>query len=367
MQRIRAVFWKEVLHILRDPRTLALIIMMPAMQLIIYGYAIETDIKHIRTVLYDEDQTPLSRRLIDSFVQSSYFDMTLKVQSSEELQKALDRGEVKAGLHIPSNFSKDLLANRQVALQLLIDGTDSNPANTALNTSRAIVTAFMQKEDLIPVSVVPIDFRPRLWYNPDLKSDYFMVPGLVGLLIQLLIPMVTATAIVREKERGNIEQLLVTPIKPYELIVGKLIPYVVIGLVIGAMIISAAHLLFNIPIRGSLVSLFVTTFLFLSVCLGIGLFASTIAQNQQQAGQMVMFLAPPSILLSGFIFPRESMPLPIYYLSFGIPLTYYLTTVRSIVLKGVGLFELWRQILPLLGMSTVIVTLSVLKFHKRLD
>jgi drug efflux transport system permease protein len=367
MQRLRAVLWKEALHILRDPRTLMLIVMMPAMQLTIYGYAINTDVKHIRTALYDEDKSPLSRRLVQAFEQSSYFDFEEKAQTQAELHHLLEKGDAKTALHIPPDFAKDLLAGRNARLQLLIDGSDSNPANAALNTSQSIVMAFMQREGLVPVAVTPIDFRPRLWYNPDLKSVYFMVPGLVGLLLQVLIPMITATAIVREKERGNIEQLLVTPIKRYELMLGKLIPYVGIGLIIAMLIVAAARVLFAVPIRGNFLTLLFTSFLFLSVCLGVGLFASTVADNQQQAAQMVMFLIPPSILLSGFIFPRETMPRPIYYLSFGIPLTYYLTIIRGIILKGLGLIDLWKQILPLFGMAVGVLTLSVLKFRKRLQ
>ncbi|HSA60224.1 MAG TPA: ABC transporter permease [bacterium] len=367
MRRLKAILWKEVLHILRDPRTLMMIIMMPAMQLTIYGYAINTDVKHIRSAVFDEDRSPLSRRLVQAFEQSAYFDFREHARSQSELQRMLDRGDAKAALHIPPDFAKDLLAGRNALLQLLVDGTDSNPANTALNTSQAIVIAFMQKENLVPAAVAPVDFRPRLWYNPDLKSVYFMVPGLVGLLLQVLIPMITATAIVREKERGNIEQLLVTPIRRWELMLGKLIPYVGIGMVIALLIVTAARFLFSVPIRGNLFTLMATSFLFLSVCLGVGLFASTVANNQQQAAQMVMFLVPPSILLSGFIFPRESMPRLIYYLSFGIPLTYYLTIVRGIILKGLGWMDLWKQILPLVVMSIGVLTMSVLKFRKRLS
>lgn len=366
MNTIRAIVRKEWLHIVRDRRTLILIVLMPLMQLIIYGYAINTDVRHLSTVVYDEDHTRLSRRLTEALVQSAYFDVVLRVQSAQALHQALDRGKAKAGLHIPADFGKDVLAGRRIPLQLLIDGTDSNPANAALNTSQAIVTAFVQQEGLIPMQVLPIDFRPRLWYNPDLKSAFFMVPGLVGLLLQLLIPMVTATAIVREKERGNLEQLLVTPIKPYQLIVGKLVPYVVIGLVIATAVLAAARLLFQVPIRGNPLTLFLMTLLFLTVCLGLGLFASTVAENQQQAAQMIMFFAAPSILLSGFIFPREAMPLPIFYLGYAIPLTYFLKIVRGVVLKGWGVFELWGQALPLLVMAVVIVTFSILKFHKRL-
>ena len=367
MKGIRAIVQKEILHILRDKRTLGLILMMPLIQLLIYGYAINTDVKHLETVLYDEDRTALSRRLVSAFEQSEYFNVDARVASPVEVRKLLDRGKVKVGIHIPPNFSKNLLAGRNPSLQLMIDGTDSNPANTALNVGQSIVLSFVQKENLVPVQVLPIDYRPRLWYNPDLKTSFFMVPGLVGLLLQLLVPMITATAIVREKEQGNIEQLLVTPIKPYEIIFGKLIPYVFVGIFIATLVVAAAHFLFYVPIRGNPLTLFVLTVLFITVCLGIGLFASTIAENQQQAAQIIMFLAAPSILLSGFIFPRENMPFPIHELTYFIPLTYFLKIARGIILKGLGFGDLLPQIIPLVAMATLILTVSVRKFHKRLS
>ena len=367
MKGIRAIVQKEILHILRDRRTLILVVAMPLFQLMIYGYAINTDVKHLATALYDEDRTPLSRRLVSAFEQSSYFDIKYRVTSQEEVRKLIDRGKVKVGIHIAPDFSKNLLAGRNPSLQLMIDGTDSNPANTALNTGQSIILSFVQKENLVPVQVLPIDYRPRLWYNPDLKSSFFMVPGLVGLLLQLLVPMITATAIVREKEKGNIEQLLVTPIKPYEIIFGKLIPYVFVGIFIATLVVSTAHFLFFVPIRGNPITLFVLTVLFITVCLGLGLFASTIADNQQQAAQIIMFFAAPSILLSGFIFPRENMPFPIHELSYLIPLTYFLKIARGIILKGLGYADLLPQIIPLLVMAAVILTISVKKFHKRLS
>jgi ABC-2 type transport system permease protein len=367
MKRIKAIAVKEFIHVLRDKRTLKLLIMMPFVQLVTYGYAINTDVKHIPTVLSDQDGTSLSRRLVDAFEQSAYFDVTRHSTDPEEIHHLIDRGKAKAALVIPPDFTKNLLSGRQANLQLLIDGTDSNPANTALNTGQAIVTSFMQKEGLVPIRVAPIDFRPRLWYNPDLKSSFFMVPGLVGLLLQLLIPMVTAASIVREKERGNIEQLLVTPIKPYELILGKLIPYVSIGLVIAASIIGAAWLLFHVPIRGNPLTLFALTMLFLTVCLGFGLFASTVAENQQQASQIIMFLAAPSILLSGFIFPREAMPLPVFMVGYVIPLTYFLRIVRGIILKGLGIMDLLPEISALFFIGTLVMVFSIRRFHKRLS
>lgn len=366
VKRISAIARKEFLHILRDRRTLMMIVTMPLFQLIIYGYGINSDVKHLALALHDEDKTPLSRRLVESFEQSSYFDVVKSVNSTQEFRKALDRGEAKAGLHIPPNFAREVLAGRNPAVQLAIDGTDSNPANTALNTSRAIVQAFIHKESLLPAETQPIDFRPRMWYNPDLKTSFFMIPGLVGLLLQVLIPMITASAIVREKERGNIEQLLVTPVKPYEIMLGKLIPYISIGMLIAAGIILAARVLFHIPVRGNLFTLFTLTFLFLTVCLGFGLMASTVADNQQQAAQMVMFVVPPSILLSGFIFPREGMPFPIYVISHFIPLTYFVQIIRGIILKGLGFSDLWPQILPLFAMAVLVVGISIRKFQKRL-
>ncbi len=367
MNNIIAIAIKEFIHIFRDRRMLIMIIWMPLVQLLIYGYAINTDVKHLATVVYDQDQTYLSRRLISAFEQSAYFDINERVSSDKLLYKAIDRGRAKAGLLIPPDFTKDLLSGRGAKLQLLIDGTDSNPANVALSTSQAIVAGFVQKEGLLPMQVSPIDFRPRLWYNPDLKSSYFMIPGLVGLVLQFFIPMITASAIVREKERGNIEQLIVTPIKAYELMIGKIIPYVCIGILMYGLIVGAAQLLFGVPIRGNPITLFVLTMLFLTVCLGIGLLASTLAQNQQQASQIVMFLASPSILLSGFIFPRETMPHFVYYIGYFIPLTYFVKIVRGIILKGVGFVDLWDQILPLLIMAILILGISIARFRKRLS
>lgn len=367
MHRIGAILWKEFIQLIRDPKTLGLIIFMPVMQLMIYGYGINTDVKHMSTIVYDEDQSPLSRRLVQALEQSAYFDMVYVAQSEQEVRVALDRGKVKAGLHIPPKFSRKLLAGIGAQLQMLIDGTDSNPANTAMNTSVAVVNNFLQQEGLIGVTVSPIEFRPRMWYNPDLKSSYFLVPGVVGLLLMLLIPMITSSAVVREKERGNLEQLLVTPIRPYELIIGKLIPYMLVGLVIATTVLTTARFLFHLPLRGSPFLLFCLTGLYLMVCLGLGLLASTVADNQMQASQMIMFFAAPSILLSGFFFPRETMPKPIYLLGNIIPLTFFLRIIRGITLKGLHLADLWPEVGVLALMATVVLTLSVLKFHKRLS
>ncbi|MCB1214060.1 MAG: ABC transporter permease [Deltaproteobacteria bacterium] len=366
MRRTGAIIWKEFLHILRDPKTLALIVIMPVMQLTIYGYAINTDVKHMSTIVFNEDQTPLSRRLIDSLVESSYFDIEFEAKSLKDISDSLDLGKAKVGFHIPPHFAQDMLSGKGTQLQLLIDGTDSNPANTAMNTSQALINNFLLKEKILPVATVPLQYRPRMWYNPDLKSSYFFIPGVVGLLLQLLIPMITGTAVVREKERGNLEQLLVTPIRPYELILGKLIPYLMIGLVIATTVLVAARFLFDLPVRGSPLLLFLLTSLYLMVCLGLGLLASTIADNQQQAAQIIMFFAAPSVLLSGFIFPRENMPYLIHLIGYGIPLTFFVKIIRGILLKGLHFYQLFTESGALMLMAILALGFSILKFKKRL-
>ncbi len=367
MRNIKAVAIKEVIHILRDRRTLMLVILMPLMQVMIYGFGINTDVKHLRTYVYDQDRTYLSRRLIAAFEHSDYFKVIEQTNDIRDVRYALDKGKAQTGLVIPPHFSADVLKHKTAQVQLLIDGTDSTPANVAMNSSQAIVSNFMQAQGLVALSVMPIDFRPRLWYNPDLKSTYFMLPGLIALVLHLIVPMITANAIVREKEQGNIEQLLVTPIKPYELIIGKILPYIVVGLIIASSIILAIHFLFQVPIRGSLIDLFVLTLVYLVVCLGIGLWASTIAQNQQQASQIVMFFAMPSILLSGFIFPRETMPIWVHHVGYLLPMTYFLKIVRGIILKGMTVIDLLGQIWPLLLMAAVVIIFSINRFSKRMD
>lgn len=367
MRNIKAISIKEVIHIMRDRRTLMMVIFMPLMQVLIYGFGINTDVKHLSTYVYDQDRTYLSRRLIASFEHSDYFRVMERTQTIHEVRHGLDKGKAQVGLVIPPNFSADVLKHKTAELQMLIDGTDSTPANVAMNSSQAIVSNFMQVEGLVMVNVLPIDFRPRLWYNPDLKSTYFMLPGLIALVLHLIVPMVTANAIVREKEQGNIEQLLVTPIKPYELIIGKILPYIGVGLIISVSIILAIHFIFQVPIRGNLIDLFLLTLLYLVVCLGIGLWASTIAQNQQQASQIVMFFAMPSILLSGFIFPRETMPIWVHHIGYFLPMTYFLKIVRGILLKGMAFIDLLDQIWPLLLMAAVVIIFSINRFSKRMD
>jgi len=366
MRRIRVVMRKEFLHIWRDKRTLGFLLFIPAFELALYGYAIKVDIKHIHTAVFNEDNHRLSREFIESFRQSNYFDVVQTLKQSRQMQPLLDRGEVKAVLRIPPDFTRRVFRREGAQVQMLIDGTDPNPAQAALANSAVIAVAFEQRFNPQKVSVQRLDFRPRLWYNPDLRSSWFMVPGLLGLILMMLIPGMTANAIVREKERGNLEQLLVTPVKPYEFILGKILPYVAIGMMVTISIIAAGWVLFSVPVRGSLVTLLVLALFFLLGCLSMGILLSTLAQNQNQANQMIMFVAIPSILLSGFIFPREGMPAPARLIGTVIPMTYFLKILRGVLLKGAGWKELWPQIWPLGLFGAAMVSLSIRKFRKNL-
>ncbi len=366
MRRIRAVMRKELRHILRDRRTLAFLLFIPAFELALYGYAIKVDIKHIQTAVLNEDGHRLSRELIDAFRQSTYFDIVQILDRAQDMQRVLDRGEVKACLRIPADFTKRVLRHEEAKVQMLVDGTDPNPAQAALSNSAVIATAFEQRFNHQKFSVQRLDFRPRLWYNPDLRSSWFMVPGLLGLILMMLIPSITANAIVREKERGNLEQLLVTPIKPYEFIIGKIVPYIGIGMVIVISVIFAGWVLFGVPVRGNIFTLMGLSLVFLIGCLSMGMLLSTLAENQNQANQSIMFVAVPSILLSGFIFPREAMPLIARGIGYFIPLTYFLKILRGVLLKGVGFVDLWPQIWPLVLFGLAMVGLSIRKFRKNL-
>jgi ABC-2 type transport system permease protein len=366
MRRISAVLRKEFLHIVRDRRTLIFLLVIPAFELALYGWAIKVDIKHIKTAVLNEDGHRLSRDLISAFHQSNYFDVVQTLRRPSEMQTLLDRGKVKACLRIPPDFSKRVLRREGAVVQLLVDGTDPNPAQAALSNSAVIVQSFQSQFDVQKIGIARIDFRPRLWYNPDLRSSWFMVPGLLGLILMMLIPGMAAAAIVKEKERGNLEQLLVTPIQPFEFIIGKIIPYIAIGLFIVCSIVFAGWLLFSVPVRGGLFALFSLSLLFLIGCLGLGILLSSLAQNQNQANQMVIFVAIPSVLLSGFIFPREAMPPIAAGIGYFIPLTYFLKILRGILLKGLGWTDLWEQIWPLAIFGFATVGLSIKKFHKKL-
>ena len=374
-RRLAAIIKKEFIQIRRDKASLGIIFMMPLMMMFLFGYAVSTNIDHISTAVLDQDKSTAGRELMADFRESTYFDFNYYVNSQEELSRLIDSGKVKAGFVIPANYARDLKRNRSPQVQFIVDGSDPTVARTAMNTARILAqqrgmemrTAYLAQRGVSLSSVPGIDFRPQVWFNPELDSIKFNIPGLIGLIMQNITVMLTAFALVRERERGTMEQLIVTPIKPGELIMGKLVPYVFIGFIDLLMVLAIGVFWFKVPVEGSLISLLSQSLVFLMVALGLGLLISTAARTQLQAMQMTVLLILPSVILSGFIFPREAMPLPIRFLGNFIPLTYFLEILRGIILKGIGLEYLWRNLIILLIFGAATLTLASMRFKKNLD
>lgn len=364
---IRAVIYKEAIHIGRDPRTLLLMLVIPGLQLTIFGYAINLDVKHIPTVVYNLDGREPSRQLVDVFSNTGTFRIVDTVFSSEELMHSIVRGKAKVGLKIPPDYTDQLLAGRKTAIQLLIDGSESTVAMQALNVSSAI--ALRQSLSIVSSQVSdfsgpPVQALPRMLFNPDMKTSRFMVPGLVGIVMQVVTMFLTSFAIVREKEHGTFEQLMVTPISPLGLMLGKLVPYCCIGGFMTTMVLLIMRYIFEVPIEGSLPLLAALSLLFLITALGLGLMVSTIATSQMQAMQIAFLIMLPSVLLSGFMFPQESMPLPIYIIGQLIPVTYFLHILRGIILRGAGIADLWRDALILGCFGFTLITVGTIRLRR---
>ncbi len=375
IRRMMSIVKKEIIQIRRDPPSLVMAFIVPVMMLMIFGYAVTTDVDHIKTAVLDMSKSQQSRQMITVFRNTGYFDPDLYVESSDEMTRLLDSGEAKVGLIIPRDYAVKLHRSEQAALQLLVDGSDPLVARTALSTAQVIT----QKESYdIKVKTIrksgtggdfqpAVDLRYRIWYNPDMESMKFNIPGLVGLIMQNITILLTAFALVRERERGTLEQLIITPVRPAELIIGKLIPYTVIAFVDVLIILGFGVFWFHVPVNGSIVQLLFFSFLFLMGALGLGLFVSTIAKTQLQAMQIGFAIILPSVLLSGFMFPRESMPQVIQAIGYALPLTYFLEILRGIILKGVGFTFLWKDIMMLTAFVIIILVLSVVRLNKRLD
>lgn len=375
LTRLSALMRKEMLQIVRDPRTLALVFIMPILQLVLLGYAATSDVRNIPLVVLDQDKSPASRTLLESFRAADYFRQAFDVNSESELRNLIDAGSARAGIIIPPDYSSRLAAGRPAQVAFIIDGSDPAIAGTTLAAATLIGQAratALSVERLaargLAVAAAPaIEVRTRVWYNPDLIAAYYMIPAVVGLILQFLTVILTATAIVRERERGTIEQLIVTPLRASELIVGKLAPYVLIAFIDTIEILAGGVLLFGVPINGSLPLLLVLSGLFLISNLGVGLLISTITSTQQEAIIVAIFYNLPSIFLSGFIYPVAAMPRVLQFVSLAIPLRYYLIVVRGIVLKGVGLPALWPEVIALSIFAVVVITSAATRFKKRLD
>ena len=365
---------KEFYQVRQDKRMMGVSIVAPILQVLLLGYAATTDIKYSNLVVCDMDRTAESRELIRNFTNSQYFVLKYTVDVPDDIDSYIDDAKASVALVIPSGFSDKILGRKTAPLQMIFDGADANTANILLGYATQIVGSYSQSTVINTASVLQgvrigrILPEPRIWFNPDLKSQNFMVPGVVALVLMIITMTLTSLGIVKEKEVGTLEQLLVTPIKPYQLIMGKLIPFVIIGAFDMTIVLTIARFWFEVPMLGSLPLLFGLSGLFILTTLGLGLFISTISKSQQQAMLIAQFFFfMPFIYLSGFSFPIGNMPVVIQWITYLIPLRYFLDIVRGVFLKGTSLHELWPQALALFIFGVSILTLSVLRFRKRLE
>jgi ABC-2 type transport system permease protein len=373
LARTLVIAWKELLQLRRDRMTLAMMAVLPILQLTLFGYAINTDVRHIPTVVYDQDQSAASRDLARSLEVTGFYDLLGDVRSYGEIEDALRSGRARAALVIPVSYAKNLRAGRPSQLQLVVDGSDPQTVGSAINTASGLVAArssqlLLAKLAAAPgqVAAAPISLEPSTWYNPELRTAVFVVPGLVGVILTMTMVMLTAMAIARERERGTLEQLIVSPVRRVELVLGKILPYTLIGYVQMSLILLAGRLIFAVPLVGSLELLYVLALVFIAANLALGLFFSTLAKTQQQAMQMSFFFILPNILLSGFMFPFESMPRPAQLIAQVLPLTHFLRVVRGITLKGAGFGDVGPELWWLCGIFGLLVLFSSLRFSKKL-
>jgi ABC-2 type transport system permease protein len=372
--RLISIIRKEFIQIFRDPRTLGLMLVMPIVQLFLLGYAATTDVKNVPIAVWDQSRTPESRALLDTFRAADYFRIDYDVRSNEEIQTLIERGDVLGALVIPPDYDRRLLEG-DAQVSMILDGSDATVGSTALSTAKLIgqsysikvMTEQAARQGRAASVKQPLEVRTRVWYNPDLVSAYFMIPGMIGMILYFITALLTASAVVRERERGTIEQLIVTPIRSWELVVGKVLPYVILGFFDTIEVLLIGYFWFKVPIRGDLSLIIGTSGLLLLSSLGIGLFASTIANTQQEAFMTVMFTMLPGIFLSGFFFPLDAMPTFLQIISYAIPLRYFLIIIRALLLKGVGAAAIQGEITALAIFGIVIMGAAALRFRKRLD
>jgi ABC-2 type transport system permease protein len=376
MKTILHIIKKEFLQFKRDPRMFVIILVAPVIQLIFLGYAATLDVNTVHTLVYDQDKTNESRKFVESFTSSGFFQVDYYVDNYSDLTKRLDKGKTILALVIPRDFSEKIKRTETSPVQAIFNGSDGNTASISAGYVAKIVSDYAQTilvdyMDRMGRKVLPagrIEPEIRVWYNPLLLTRHFMVPGIVGLLLSIITLILTSLGIVKEKEIGTLEQLIVTPIKPLQLIIGKLIPFVIMGFVAVIIVLTAMTIIFDIPVRGSIFFLFLCSFLYILSTLGLGLFVSTISKTQQQAMMIAIFgIMLPMVYLSGFAFPIENMPKIIQYISYIIPLRYFIAIIRGVILKGIGFKELWQETLVLFIMGISILYLSSLRFRKKLD
>lgn len=367
---------KEFQQFRRDPKMFGIILIAPVIQLLFLGYAVNLDVENIKMVVFDQDRTSTSRDFINRFTSSGYFEVVDNVSGYKELENKIDYAEAILGLVISQDFEKNIARRQPAALQAIFEGSDGNQASISAGYVQSIVAQY-SKNILIDYAnrngkkISPagnLSAEIRVWYNPEMKTRNYMVPGIVGLLVSLVTLVLTSLAVVKEKEIGTMEQLIVTPIKPYQLIAGKLIPFTILGLVSVIIVLGAMRVIFAIPVKGSELFLLLSAFFYILSTLGIGLFISTISKTQQQAMMIAIFaVMMPMIFLSGFAFPIENMPKIIQYISYIIPLRYFNIIIRGVILKGLGFADLWFNTVVLFLMGVTILFLSSLRFKSRLE
>ncbi len=373
--RLSSLIRKEFIQILRDPRTLILVLVIPVMQLFLLGYAATNDVRNVPLAVFDQDRGPAARALLDAYRAADYFTLAYDADSEAALRELIDGGKARAGLVIPPDYSQRLQESGSAQVAFILDGSDPTVASTSLSAAQLIgqdyatqvLSKKLNRSGQSTSIQPPLEVRSQVWYNPDLVSAYFMIPGVIGMILYALTSILTASAIVRERERGTIEQLIVTPIRPWELILGKILPYVILAFLNTLEVLMIGSWWFKVPVRGDLLLILLLSGLFLLSSLGIGLLASTIANTQQEAMLTVWMTLLPSIFLSGFFFPLEAMPKILQWISYIFPLRYYLAIIRSLMLKGVGIASLTEEVIALVVFGILIMTAASMRFRKRLD
>jgi ABC-2 type transport system permease protein len=367
-ERIKHIVIKEFIQLFRDKRSVFFLFVTPVIQLMVFGYVATFDVNSISTAFYDLDKSSESRELERQLTSSGYFAVRHRPSSPQEITELIERGQVLCAIQVKSGFSKDLKRGIPTQIQIIIDGTDSNTAMIAMGYANTVIARYARENAISPVTPVisTVDFRTRVWYNPDLRSRNYMIPGVVALIVMLTCLLVTSMSVVRERESGTMEQLMVTPIRPMELMLGKTIPSAIIGFFDMFFITFVGVFWFNVPIKGELYFLVLCTAIYLVPVLSIGLFISTISKTSQQAMMASFFFFQPAILLSGFVTPIENMPQVFQYITYLNPLRYFLVILRGIFLKGVGIDMLWPQMTALFTIGVMVLVLSALRFTKRL-
>ena len=375
LQRIKPIAVKEFRQVVRDTRTLAVLLFFPAFMMFLFGYALSFDVKHVPLAVLDNDRTAQSRDYIQSFLHSENFDLRFYLAGSNEVDAVLDDGRAQVVLVIPPDFADHLSRGDQVDVQINLDGSNSNSAATALGYVSAITadyseqirTRALKRVGMTSVAL-PIDYRPRVWYNPELRSARFLVPGIIVQILLIMTVISTSLSVVREKERGTMEQIIVSPLLPIEVIIGKCIPYVLLSMIGAAIVLMMGWLLFAVAVKGSILLLSLSMLVFLIGGLGMGLLISTVTGTQRAAFQMSALLTMlPSILLSGFIFPLRNMPIPIQVVSYLIPARYFLPILRGIIVKGTGLVTYWREMVFLVAFAVAVISLSTVRLRRQMS